>query len=95
MATLTSSAGAPEALGRGPWTSQDGYASLRFLVQACGIVCAGVFLYSLGPFLGAAVLGGSLAAWLKAINCRAATRAKRLADAEGEPDCPATSLGVP
>lgn len=95
MATLTSSAGAPRTIGRGPWTSHDGYALLRFLVQSCGIVCAGVFLYSLGPFLGLAVLGGSLAAWLKAIKCRAATRAKRLADAAGEPDRPATSLGVP
>jgi len=34
--------------------SHDGYALLRFLVQSCGIVCAGVLLYSLGPFLGAA-----------------------------------------
>ena len=56
MAALTFSTRAPEAIGRGPWTSHDSYELFLFLVQSCGIVCVGVFLYSLGPALGIAVL---------------------------------------
>ena len=88
MATLTSSAGAPEAIGRGPWTSHDWYELFLWLGQSCGIVCVGVFLYSLGPILGATVLVGSLVAWSAARNHLAAANAACLADAEGEPDAP-------
>ena len=47
MATLTLATRTPEAIDRGPWTSCDSYEVFRFLVQSCGIVCVGVFLYSL------------------------------------------------
>ena len=88
MATLTFSARAPEAIGRGPWTSHDSYELFLFLVQSCGIVCAGVLLYSLGPALGIAVLVGSLVAWSKV----AARRTQGLANEESEHDGPAASV---
>ena len=63
MATLTFATRTPEAIGRGPWTSHDSYEVVRFLVQTFGIVCVGVFLYSLGPALGIAVLACGMVAW--------------------------------
>jgi hypothetical protein len=95
MATLTLSARAPEAIGRGPWTSHDWYESFLFLVQSCGIVCVGVFLYSLGPALGIAVLVGSLVAWSKVAGYLAARKAPCLADEDAEHDRLASSVSVP
>ena len=74
MATLALSARTPEAIGRGQWTSCDSYEVFRFLVQSCGIVCVGVFLYSLGPALGIAVLACGLVAWSKITNYVAAKK---------------------
>ena len=95
MATLTLAARTPEAIGRGPWTSHDSYELVRFLVQSCGIVCVGVFLYSLGPALGIAVLACGLVAWSKITNYVAATKEQTPADEDGEYDESATAVGVP
>ena len=95
MATLTFSTRTPEAIGRGKWTSCDSYEVVRFFVQACGIVCVGVFLYSLGPALGLAVLACGLVAWSKITNYVAATKEQTPADEDGEHDGPATSVSVP
>jgi len=95
MATLTLAARTPEAIGRGPWTSHDSYELVRFLGQSCGIVCVGVFLYSLGPALGIAVLACGLIAWSKITNYVAATKEQTPADEDGEHDGPATSVSVP
>ena len=94
MAALTFSTRAPEAIERGPWTSHDWYELFLFFVQSCGIVCVGVFLYSLGPALGIAVLVSSLMTWSKVANHFAARRAQCLADENGEHDRPASSVGV-
>ena len=80
MATLTLATRTPEAIDRGPWTSCDSYEVVRFLVQSCGIVCVGVFLYSLGPALGIAVLACGLIAWSKITNYVAATKEQTPAD---------------
>ena len=88
MATLTLSARAPETIERGPWTSHDSYELFLFLVQSCGIVCAGVLLYSLGPAVGIAVLVGSLVAWSKL----ASRSVECLADKDSGHDGPVTSV---
>ena len=82
MTTITrqSSAHALEAIGRGPWTSRDWYALFLFLAQSLGIVCAGVFLYSLGPALGVGVLCGSLVVWSGVRKYFASTNEQPLAD---------------
>jgi len=98
MATLTFSTRTPEAIGRGKWTSCDSYEVVRFFVQACGIVCVGVFLYSLGPALGLAVLACGLVAWSKITNYVAAAKEHipaEHADEEDGHDGPATSVSVP
>lgn len=95
MATFTSSVPASRVIGQGPWTSHDLYELFLWLVQSCGIVCAGVFLCYLGPILCAAVLAGSLMAWSKARNHLAAANAACLADEDGEHDGPASSVSVP
>jgi len=95
MATLTLAARTPEAIGRGPWTSHDSYELVRFLGQSCGIVCVGVFLYSLGPALGIAVLACGLVAWSKITNYVAAKKEQSPADEGGEHDESATSVSVP
>ena len=95
MATLALSARTPEAIGRGPWTSHDSYEVFRFLVQSCGIVCVGVFLYSLGPALGIAVLACGLVAWSKITNYVAAMKEQTPTDEDGEHEEPAASVGVP
>ena len=95
MATLAFSTRTPEAIDRGPWTSCDSYEVLRFLIQSCGIVCVGVFLYSLGPALGIAVLACGLVAWSKITNYVAVTKEQTPADEDGEQGEPAASVGVP
>ena len=90
MATLSLSARAPEAIGRGPWTSHDSYELFLFLVQSCGIVCASVILYSLGPALGIAVLAGTLVVWSKV----AGRRTQCLADKDGGHDGSAASVSA-
>ena len=95
MATLTLATRTPEAIGRGPWTSHDSYEVVRFLGQSCGIVCVGVFLYSLGPALGIAVLACGLVAWSKITNFVAATKEQTPADEGGEHDESAAAVGVP
>jgi hypothetical protein len=45
------------------WTFQDGLEISRFLAQSVGLMCAAIFLYSLGPTLGLAMLGGWLGVW--------------------------------
>jgi hypothetical protein len=90
MATLTFSARAPEAIGRGRWTAHDSYELFVFLVQSCGIVCAGVILYSLGPALGIAALAGSLVAW----SMVAARSTQCLADEDGGHDGSAASVSA-
>jgi len=45
------------------WTSSDWREILVFLAQACGMVGAAIMLYSVGPALGTALIGGSLVAW--------------------------------
>ena len=95
MATLALSARTPEAIGRGQWTSCDSYEVFRFLVQSCGIVCVGVFLYSLGPALGIAALACGLVAWSMITNYVAATKEQSPANEDGEHDEPTTSVGVP
>jgi hypothetical protein len=92
---LALSARTPETIGRGPWTSHDSYEVVRFIIQSFGIVCVGVFLYSLGPALGIAVLACGLVAWSKITNYAAATKEQSPADEDGEHDEPATSVGVP
>jgi hypothetical protein len=95
MATLTLATRTPEAIDRGPWTSCDSYEVVRFLVQSCGIVCVGVFLYSLGPALGIAVLACGLIAWSKITNYVAATKEQTPADEDCEHDECAAAVGVP
>jgi hypothetical protein len=95
MATIAFSAHGQEAIGRGPWTSNDSYELCVFLVRSCGIVGAAVFLYSLGPALGVAVLVGGLAAWSKITKYLARTRAQSLASEKGEYDGAAFSKRVP
>ena len=95
MATLALATRTPEAIDRGPWTSCDSYEVFRFLIQSCGIVCVGVFLYSLGPALGIAALACGRVAWSKIANYVAAKKERTPADEDGEHDEPATSVGVP
>ena len=95
MATLTLATRTPEAIGRGPWTSHDSHEVIRFLGQSCGIVCVGVFLYSLGPALGIAVLACGLVAWSKITNFVAATKEQTPADEGGEYDESQAAVGVP
>ena len=94
MATMTFSDRAPEAITRGTWTSHDWYDLFVFGVQSCGIVCIGVFLYSLGPALGIAVLVGGLVAWSKITGHLATLRAQRLAE-DGENGRPEYLVHVP
>jgi hypothetical protein len=54
-----------------------------------------VFLYSLGPVLGTAVLACGLVAWSKITNYVAATKEQTPADEDGEHDEPAAAVGVP
>jgi hypothetical protein len=95
MTTMAFSAHGQESIGRGPWTSNDSYELCVFLVRSCVIVGAAVFLYSLGPGLGIAVLVGGLAAWLKITKCRARTRAQSLTGENGEYDGTISSKGMP
>ena len=95
MATLTLSTRTPEAIGRGQWTSCDSYEVFRFLVQSCGIVCVGVFLYSLGPALGIAALACGLVAWSMITNFVADKKEQTPADEGGEHDEPTADAGVP
>jgi hypothetical protein len=52
-----------ESVERNPWTSEDWRATCVFLAQSFGLVCVGIFLYSLGPALGMALIVVSLAVW--------------------------------
>jgi hypothetical protein len=52
-----------ESVERKPWTAQDGREIGRFLAQSVGLVCAAIFLYSVGPACGMALAVGSLAVW--------------------------------
>jgi hypothetical protein len=58
-------------------------------------VGAAVFLYSLGPVLGVAVLVGGLAAWAKITKYLARTRAQSPAGEKGEYDTVASPERVP
>ena len=52
-----------ESVERKPWTSEDSRAVLVFLAQSLGLVCAAMFLYSLGLALGMMLMVASLAVW--------------------------------
>ena len=85
MASMTFSDRTTEAMERTAWTAHDWYDLFLFLVQSCGIVCVGVFLYFLGPALGIAVIVGSLVALSKVKNHLASARAQRLANEDSGP----------
>jgi len=53
-----------ESVERKAWTSEDWREISVFLAQSCGLVCAAIFLYSLGPALGMTLIAVSLAVWL-------------------------------
>jgi hypothetical protein len=95
MTTMAFSTQGQEAIGRGPWTANDSYELCVFLVRSCGIVGAAVFLYSLGPALGVAVLVGGLAAWAKITKYLARTRAQSLGGEIDEYAGAASSERVP
>jgi len=52
-----------ESVERKPWTSDDRREVLLFLAESFGLVCAALFLYSLGPGVGITLIAVSLAAW--------------------------------
>jgi hypothetical protein len=52
-----------ESVERKPWTSEDWRKSVVFLAQSFGLVCAAIFLYSLGPKLSMALIAVSVAVW--------------------------------
>ncbi len=56
--------GVRESIERKPWTSEAWRDVLGFLAQSLGLVCAAVFLYSLGPALGMTLFAVSLGVWL-------------------------------
>jgi F0F1-type ATP synthase assembly protein I len=85
MATTAISTRTSETVGRGPWTSHDVYKLFVVLAQACGVVCAGVLLYSLGPGTGIAVLAGGLTVWLTVRGHLASTKKQQhLADEQDQ-----------
>ena len=53
-----------ESVERNPWTTEDWRQSCVFLAQSFGLVCAAIFLYSIGPALCMALIAVSLAVWL-------------------------------
>ena len=61
--TIQNQVSARESIERKTWTSQDWHELLAFLAQSSGLVCAGVFLYSLGPALGMTLIVVSRAVW--------------------------------
>ncbi len=52
-----------ESVERKPWTSEDSRGVLVFLAQSLGLVCAAMFLYSLGLALGLTLIVAGLGAW--------------------------------
>jgi hypothetical protein len=84
--------GTRESIERNPWTSEDWREVLVFLAQSFGLVCVAVFLYSLGPALGMALLVGSLAVWPLFRNQPASEKEK---DGLGEKDGHAANVNSP
>jgi len=52
-----------ESIERKPWTSEARNDVFIFLAQSFGLVCVAVFLFSLGPSLGATLIAVSIAVW--------------------------------
>jgi len=52
-----------ESIERKPWTSEARNDVSVFLATSFGLVCAAIFLYSLGPALGMALIVVSFAVW--------------------------------
>lgn len=52
-----------ESIERKPWTSEAWNDVFGFFAQSLGFVCAAIFVYSLGPALGMALIAVSLAVW--------------------------------
>ncbi len=55
--------GVRESVERKPWSSEAWRDVLAFLAQVSGLVCAAVFLYSLGAALGMTLIVVSLGVW--------------------------------
>ena len=53
-----------ELIERKLWTSAGWREISVFIVQSVGLVCAAIFLYSLGPALGMTLTAVSVAVWL-------------------------------
>jgi hypothetical protein len=51
------------SIERKPWNSEARNDVLGFLAQSVGLVCAAIFLYSLGPALGMTLIVVSLVVW--------------------------------
>ncbi|MGO9108568.1 MAG: hypothetical protein ACLP9L_04980 [Thermoguttaceae bacterium] len=52
-----------ESIDRNPWTSAARNDVSLFIAKSFGLVCAAMFLYSLGPALAMALIVVSLAVW--------------------------------
>ena len=57
-----------ESIERKPWTAEARNDVFGVLGQSLGLVCAAIFLYSLGPALGMTLIAVSLVVW----SCSAA-----------------------
>ena len=79
--TIQSQVCARESNERKAWTSEARNDVVVFLAQLLGVVCAAIFLYSLGPAFGITLIGVSLAAWS---YLRARTASTELEDGPGE-----------
>ena len=52
-----------ESIERKPWNSEARNDVIAFFAQSFGVVCAAIFLYSLGPSLGMTLMVVSFAVW--------------------------------